>query len=185
MVQIKKRAVGCIVAIASLSCLLLVLRHSTSSFAVGIRHNLEKRLRPADTRVDIVIAHSHEDLHALKIALERLLRVPFLAAQSARIYIYTKSGDANIIETTQTIFADLRFASIHVTQLVNKGREGHVRTPALLYQFMPIPPFPPANRFTLADVLASSRANVCRRGRYDYLRAGFDRKFRRYLLTSD
>lgn len=180
MVQIKERAVGCIVAIASLSCLLLVLRHSTSSFAVGIRRNLQHTLRSDDTRIDIVIAHSHEDLHALKIALERLLRVPFLAAHSARIYIYTKSGDANIIETTQTLFANLRNAAVHVAQLVNKGREGHVRTPALLHQFMPIPP---ANR--LADVFASHRSDVRRRGRCDYLRAGFDRKFRRYLPTSD
>ena len=171
--------------LASIGCLLLVLRHSRSSFAVGFRRNLQHKLRPAVTRVDIVIAHSHEDLHALMVTLERLLRVPFLAARPPRVFIYSKSGDANIIETIQTIFADLRFASIHVAQLVNKGREGHVRTPALLHQSMPIPPIPPANRLIPADVFAPSCANLCRSRRHHYLCAGFGRKFRRYFPTAD
>jgi hypothetical protein len=118
--------------------LILVLCHRPLIHAFRIRQGLKRALLSRHNSVDVVIAHYLEDVHALKTDIEKLLQVLFLSTRRTRIYIYTKGGNANVVEKIQGNFSNVRGVSVHISQLVNKGREGHVRA-CLLHQCLPYP----------------------------------------------
>lgn len=70
--------------------------------------------------IDIVFAHSHENLTALHDFVQQVLAVPSVSARTPRVFIYTKSEGG--IRDVRKLITNVTY----VEQLPNVGREADV-----------------------------------------------------------
>lgn len=74
----------------------------------------------SSSSLDIVFAHSHENLTALDEFVQQVLALPPVSARNPRVFVYTKHEGGE--EDVRRLVANVT----HVQQIPNVGREGQV-----------------------------------------------------------